>query len=261
MKEEELDDLDDMVTGAGIEEIDHQVLQPTTETSDDLFDYSEGVSEQLKEDAKKAREASMKKQGSDGQRKPSADKVKEEKEETGVLSESFFRKADADGNGGLDEKEFAKALKQLNFSLDGNEEQQELKEFFEAKGKHGKALLGWQEWKVLIEDLMASDHDDKGHLAQQHGKEHRGEEGSPQIGEYDKEVFNSFDLDGSGELDRHELLVLLRNRDAPEVAEGSYNAMMEELDKDGNGALSLHEWYRDVSPGDFVDLLRGQRKA
>ena len=161
----------------------------------------------------------------------------------------------------MDEKEFAEALKQLNFTLDGNEEQQELREFFEAKGKHGKALLGWQEWKVLIEDLMASDHDDKGHSAQQHGKEHRGEEGTPQIGEYDKEVFNSFDLDGSGELDRHELLVLLRNRDAPEVAQGSYNAMMEELDTDGNGALSLHEWYRDVSPGDFVDLLRGQRKA
>jgi len=37
--------------------------------------------------------------------------------------------------------------------------------------------------------------------------------------------------------------------------------MMEELDKDDNGALSLHEWYRDVSPGDFVDLLKGQRKA
>eukprot|EP00960_Hanusia_phi_P076210 768531-Hanusia_phi.AAC.2 len=254
MKEEELDDPDDMVTGAGIEDVDHEVLRPTTETTDDLFDYSDGVSDDLKEEAKKAMLASKAKQAS-GKKKEAA----AEEESTGALSKDFFSKSDADGNGGLDEKEFTDALKQLNFSLDGSEEQKELKEFFEAKRKHGKGLLGWQEWKLLVEDLLGSDREEQGHSRQ--SRDQGKVEATPQIGEYDKEVFDSFDLDGSGELDRHELLVLLRNRDAPEVAEGSYSAMMEELDKDDNGALSLHEWYRDVSPGDFVDLLKGQRKA
>ncbi len=56
------------------------------------------------------------------------------------------------------------------------------------------------------------------------------------------EVFRKFDADGSGNIDRDELVILLKELNVP-MKEKEIDELMEELDSDGGGGIDFEEFY------------------
>jgi len=61
-------------------------------------------------------------------------------------------------------------------------------------------------------------------------------------------IFDEFDLDGNGDLDKEELYHMLRGIGI-KVSRKQVAIMMKEADADGNGVLDREEWLRAVRHG------------
>ncbi|GAX22414.1 hypothetical protein FisN_14Hh027 [Fistulifera solaris] len=128
-----------------------------------------------------------------------------------------FRMFDLDGGGTIETHE----LKQVITQLGDNPTDEEIDDMIIAVDTNGDGEIDFEEFLALMRLRMGESGDDaETHL---------------------REVFDMFDADGSGCIDRNEMRTLMKKL-AQDLTEEEITLIMDEVDTDGDGEISFEEF-------------------
>lgn len=128
-----------------------------------------------------------------------------------------FAMFDTDGGGTIETHE----LKQVMTELGDEPTDEEIQEMILMVDENGDGAIDFDEFITLMRLRMGESGDDNEKKL--------------------RDVFNIFDADGSGGIDRDEMRQLMKKL-AQSLTEEEISAMMEEVDKDGDGEISFEEF-------------------
>ena len=138
-----------------------------------------------------------------------------------------FAKFDRDGSGMIDEAELQLVLMALNKPC----QDEDIKKYLAQGDLDGDGNISLSEFCVMV------------------GIKYEGDEEDPRVTEAEilKECFAVFDSDGSGYIERHEMMNIMCNLGTASFAapsEETVDALLAEADIDGDGKISYNEFVR-----------------
>eukprot|EP00565_Helicotheca_tamesis_P007886 CAMPEP_0185724060 /NCGR_PEP_ID=MMETSP1171-20130828/663_1 /TAXON_ID=374046 /ORGANISM="Helicotheca tamensis, Strain CCMP826" /LENGTH=149 /DNA_ID=CAMNT_0028391835 /DNA_START=108 /DNA_END=557 /DNA_ORIENTATION=- len=128
-----------------------------------------------------------------------------------------FSMFDIDGDGTITLVE----LEEIMRSLGTNSTKEELREMVNSVDENGDNMIDFDEFLVLMKSRKKNDDPDK------------------EL----RDAFNVFDKDGSGAISRQELQSLMQKL-GQNLSKEELDAMMSEVDEDGNGEIDFEEFKR-----------------
>ena len=138
-----------------------------------------------------------------------------------------FKKFDQDGSGMIDASELQMVLVQLN----RQRSDEDVKKYLKEADTDGDGLVSLKEFCAMV------------------NIEYEGDDDDPRVSEAEilKECFAVFDKDGSGYIERQELMDLMLNLGTASFtapSEETVDALLKEADIDGDGKISYSEFVR-----------------